>query len=109
MVENNREERVEYVTAEWTLGQGLGREELCARLGIGHELLELCLQWEIIQPPEPDPHGADIFPIEAIERLSRGLRLHRDLGLNWAGVGVVLELLDRIEELERRLREQLEP
>ena len=107
MAENDHNETVEYVTAEWAPRQGIRREELCARLGIGSDVLELCLQWEIIEQPGPDPEGEGLFPFEAIERLSRGLRLHRDLGLNWAGVGVVLELLDRIEELERQLRERL--
>ncbi|PON18910.1 hypothetical protein C2W62_05425 [Candidatus Entotheonella serta] len=36
-------------------------------------------------------------------RLQRALRLRHDLGLSYNGTALVLELLDRIEELERRL------
>ena len=36
------------------------------------------------------------------------MRLRRDLGLNYAGAVLAGELLDRIEQLERRLR-ALEP
>jgi hypothetical protein len=36
-------------------------------------------------------------------RLQRALRLRRDLGLSYNGAALVLELLDRIEALERRL------
>ncbi|WNM62330.1 chaperone modulator CbpM [Candidatus Nitrospira neomarina] len=94
---------LEQVTAEIITFGRIRREEVCTRLGIGEDMLEVCLQWEIIQPPEPDPEGMVLFPEDAIDRLSRGLRLHRDLGINWPGVSVALELLDRIEELEQQI------
>ncbi len=37
-------------------------------------------------------------------RLARAVRLRRDLGLNYAGAMLACDLLDRIDELERRLR-----
>jgi len=93
----------EHVTAE-IMTQGLmRREEVCARLGIGDDVLEVCLQWEIIQLPEPDPQGTLLFPDDVFDRLQRGLRLHHDLGINWQGVSVALELLERIEELEQQV------
>ncbi|HBP89702.1 MAG TPA: chaperone modulator CbpM [Nitrospirales bacterium] len=94
---------LEQVTAEIITFGRIRREEVCTRLGIGEDMLEVCLQWEIIQPPEPDPQGMMLFPEDALDRLSRGLRLHRDLGINWPGVSVALELLDRIEELEQQI------
>lgn len=100
---DDSEPSLEQVTAEIITFGRIRREEVCTRLGIGEDMLELCLQWEIIQPPEPDPEGMVLFPEDAIDRLSRGLRLHRDLGINWPGVSVALELLDRIEELEQQI------
>ncbi|MFZ1746123.1 MAG: chaperone modulator CbpM [Nitrospirales bacterium] len=100
---DNPEPSLEQVTAEIITFGRIRREEVCTRLGIGEDMLEVCLQWEIIQPPEPDPEGMLLFPEDAIDRLSRGLRLHRDLGINWPGVSVALELLDRIEELEQQI------
>ena len=94
---------LEQVTAEIITSGSIRREEVCARLGIGEDVLEVCLRWEIIQPPEPDPHGTVFFPEDALDRLGRGLRLHRDLGINWPGVSVASELLDRIEELEQQI------
>ena len=94
---------LEQVTAEIIISGSIRREEVCARLGIGDDLLEVCLRWEIIPPPEPDLHGTILFSEEALDRLSRGLRLHRDLGINWPGVSVALALLDRIEELEQEI------
>jgi chaperone modulatory protein CbpM len=94
---------VEQITAEIITSGRIRREEVCARLGIGEDMLEVCLQWEIIQPPDPDPQGTVFFPEDALDRLGRGIRLHRDLGINWPGVSVALELLDRIEELEQQV------
>jgi chaperone modulatory protein CbpM len=37
-------------------------------------------------------------------RLARAVRLRRDLGLNYAGALLAGELLDRIDDLARRLR-----
>jgi hypothetical protein len=37
-------------------------------------------------------------------RLRRAVRLRRDLGLNYAGALLASDLLDRIEQLEERLR-----
>lgn len=46
----------------------------------------------------------DPYPRDAAARIARAARLRRDLGLNWAGAVLACELLDRIDELERRLR-----
>jgi hypothetical protein len=43
------------------------------------------------------------FPRDAAATLARCARLHRDLGLNWAGAILAGELLARIDELEARL------
>jgi len=97
------EPTLEQVTAEIITQGSLRREEVCARLGISDDMLEVCLRWEIITLPEPDPEGVVLFPLEAFDRLQRGLRLHHDLGINWQGVNVALELLERIEELEQQV------
>ena len=96
---------LEQVTAEILTNSLMHREEMCARLGIGNEMLEVCLRWEIVQLPEPDAQGAILFPLDAFDRLQRGLRLHHELGINWQGVSVALELLERIEALERQVHE----
>ena len=98
-------ERIEEVAAELIQYGWVRREHICRQLGIGEELLELCIQWEIIQSPHTNPDGHAVFSLEAVDRLCRGLRLHRDLGLNWPGVSVAMDLLDRIDDLERRLLE----
>ena len=61
-------------------------------------------QWQIIDEPESGPEGTFVFSSDAVERLCRGLRLHRDLGINWEGVSVAMDLLDRIDHLEQHLQ-----
>ena len=98
----NPEHSIEHVTAEFLSETWICRKEVCSCLGIGEDMLEMCLQWEIIQSPQRNEQGEDLYPVHDVDRLGRAVRLHRDLGLNWPGVSVALELLDRIEELERR-------
>ena len=101
---NEREKRpepVEQVEAQ-PVGIAFYRaEEVCVHLGISDDILELCLRWEVIEPPTADDKGVPLFPEPAVERIRRGVRLHRDLGINWPGVAVVLGLLDRLEALEQ--------
>ena len=44
------------------------------------------------------------FSYHAVERYRKASRLRSDLDLNLPGVALVLDLLDRIEELEAQLR-----
>lgn len=44
------------------------------------------------------------FGGEALRRARLALRLQRDLGLNAPGAALAVQLLERIEDLERRLR-----
>jgi chaperone modulatory protein CbpM len=98
-------DKIEQVAAEFIQYGWVRRERICRQLGIGEDVLELCIQWQIIESPHPNPEGHLVFSSDAVDRLCRGLRLHRDLGLNWPGVSVAMELLDRIDDLEHRLRE----
>ena len=93
---------IERLTAEFLHEDWLLQEELCERLGISHEMFALCVQWEIIRPIQDKPLEPLRFPLEEVDRLCRGLRLHYDLGINWPGVSVALDLLDRILEIERQ-------
>ena len=60
----------------------------------------------LIDPVETTPEP--LFEVTTILRIRRILRLHQDLGVNWAGIGLVLDLLGKIEELEWEI-ERLRP
>ncbi|RMH04766.1 MAG: hypothetical protein D6704_10535 [Nitrospirae bacterium] len=97
---------IEFVQATFFAKEWVEEEELCMRLGIGYDVLQTCLQWDIITPPIHNEKGVPLYHETAVDRLSRGLRLHRDLGVNWAGIAIILDLLDQLEVMERRIREQ---
>ena len=46
-----------------------------------------------------------LLPRRAVVQLRRMQRLRRDLGVNFAGAAVILELVGRIEQLNRELAE----
>jgi hypothetical protein len=47
-----------------------------------------------------------LLPRRAIVQLRRMQRLRRDLGVNFAGAAIILDLVARIEQLERDLTER---
>ncbi|GEM_PF-660679 len=46
-----------------------------------------------------------LFQREVIPLVQKIIRLRNELGINYSGIGVVLDLLDRIHALEARIRE----
>jgi hypothetical protein len=44
-----------------------------------------------------------LFDVDVLPRIELALRLRDDLGIGTASCGLILDLLERIEELERRL------
>ena len=51
-----------------------------------------------------DARGQLLFPPSALATVGRIQRLRTGLGLNYAAIGLVLDLLDRIDELESASR-----
>ena len=80
--------------------RSLSLDEVAARCGLHPILVERLVALGLIDPVEG---ASDRFPPEVTLRLQRAMRLRRDLGLSYNGAALVLELLDRIETLERRL------
>jgi hypothetical protein len=74
--------------------------DIAVRCGVDATFVEQLVQLGVIavQP------GTDrAFPAEATLRVGRVARLQRDLGVNQEGAAVIVDLLDRIEDLEHRL------
>jgi len=49
------------------------------------------------------------FAATSVVRIQKAQRLQRDLGVNLPGIALALELLDRIDALEARLRAAVPP
>lgn len=57
-------------------------------------------------PCQQNPRGQLRFDASALGIVARIQRLRIGLGLNYAAIGLVLDLLDRIEELESAARQR---
>ncbi len=89
-------------------------DELCERLEMPRELLVTIVEQGIIEPVEVRDDRW-LFDGSVTVRLSRAVRLHRDLDVDWSGVALALELLEELEQLReenrmlhRRLRRFIE-
>jgi chaperone modulatory protein CbpM len=52
--------------------------------------------------------GEPLLPRRAVMQLRRMQRLRRDLGVNFAGAAIIIDLVGRIEQLNRELAERKE-
>jgi len=86
----------------------LSLEQLCRSCAMPQEHILLLVEEGIIEPQNPDGEAASEhwhFHWRSVSRVRTSARLQQDLGINLAGVGLALELLERIAELERRLQQ----
>ena len=84
----------------------LGIREVSRITGIQVELIDKFVYLGLIDPIGKDPdRGEWIFSKDVIPLIQKIMRLHNDLEINFAGIGLVLELLSKIEALEARIKE----
>jgi chaperone modulatory protein CbpM len=77
--------------------------QLCRSCDVRGELIEAMVAQGILEPSgRRGRHWC--FPTSSLRRTRITVHLQRDLGLNLAGAALALELLDRIDELNARLR-----
>ena len=79
----------------------LSIEELSTECGVHPGWVRKMVVLGLVEPEDAD---AELYPVEASVRIERILRLRRDLGINYSGLALVLDLLDRVDRLEARLR-----
>jgi len=70
---------------------------------LGQTIIERCVQVGLVRPiDEPDSETTRYSPAD-IARLRKVRRLIYELGLNWAGVEVVMRLTDELQALRAEL------
>ena len=74
-----------------------------AQCGLHPDLVRRFVTLGLVEPA--DQADADLwFASTQVRRVARMQRLRSDLALNYNALGLVLDLLDRIEQLERAAR-----
>ena len=78
--------------------------QLCRRCSVEAELVERLVAEGIIEPSRQEGEVL-YFPVSCTRQTLIIRRLRADLGVNMAGAALALELLERIEKLNSRLRQ----
>ncbi len=77
--------------------------QLCHTCSVQAETIEAMVEQGILEPSGKRGHHW-CFPAVSIKRMRIALRLQQDLDVNLAGAALALELLERIDQLQARLR-----
>ncbi|MFC3908382.1 chaperone modulator CbpM [Legionella dresdenensis] len=89
----------EYITEQWFQ---LSLHEITDSFGVSEETI-IAIVDEGIVSAKMNEQNELLFDSDAVCRIRTVLRLNKDLGINLAGAGLVLELLAEIERLRNRL------
>lgn len=82
---------------------GLSLDAFAQRAGLHPQLVERFVALGLLETFR-DEDGRLWFPPRELRTVARVQRLHADLSLNYAAVGLVLDLLDRIDQLSAQQR-----
>ena len=73
-----------------------------ARLSKQHvDIINFMVDWGLIEPSITDPQP--LFYEATVPIIWKIMRIRKDLGVNWSGIGVILTLLERVESLEKEV------
>ena len=79
--------------------QRLTLEDLALHAAMHPALVERFVEFGLVTPMRQE--GANLFDPSAVSRLRTIGRLRRTLGINLAGISVILDLVDKIRALQR--------
>jgi len=80
--------------------------EICQACGVEQSLVIEMVEEGVIEPLGQRDDWS--FPGDALVRARRALHLVQDLGVNWPGAALALDLLERLEGLEALERLELD-
>ena len=78
-------------------------DELSQAVHIQHEIIIEMIEYHLIEPEGYSPTSWK-FDNVCLKRAKIAASLYRDLEINIPGIAIALDLLDKIEYLEQRLR-----
>ena len=89
------------IIADYSEDSSLTLQELCEVCNISADIIHDLMAYDIIHPT-CSAEQQWVFGLTELRRIKTALRLQHDLELNLAGVALVLDLLDEVEELRAR-------
>lgn len=76
--------------------------EVCHRYHIPEALLQEMLEEGLFSAQHTEKHHM-LIDQKALQRIESALRLHNDLGINMPGAALTLDLLEKIEKMQKEL------
>jgi len=86
-------------------GHFISLDELAGLTGVNRDLICHFIKLGILIPVAETPDTEILFRYNDILLLKKIVRLKTQLGLNYNGVGIVMELLEKINRLETELKQ----
>ncbi|MCT9868325.1 chaperone modulator CbpM [Paenarthrobacter aurescens] len=83
----------------------LSLEGVARSSGVHSDVVMRFVELDLVRPLGDGGPGGPWFSPRTPEMIGRVLRLHSELSLNYAAIPLVLDLLARVDTLERRLVE----
>jgi len=73
--------------------------------GVPRHTVLLCCRHHLITPHGDPDHGGYHFDVGTIQTLQRVEYLHRECEINFAGIRIILGLMEEVEQLRERVRD----
>lgn len=99
-------EQVRYMITLYTRQQRknlIPLSEVARISGIHPELVEKFVSLGLLEPEEGFLGRDALFNPDSVRIIRKIIRLRHELGLNYAGIGVVLDLLEKINTLQNKI------
>jgi MerR family transcriptional regulator/heat shock protein HspR len=80
----------------------LSVEDLASAAGVQTGIVETFVRLRLIEPT-PGVGFDQLFPASTVYRLQRIVHLRQDLGVNLAGVAVILQMSEHMEALQKEV------
>ena len=87
---------------DFDMDESLTLEVICSTVGARKSLVLRLAQQGLLEATA-DETGQTLLPQRAVVELRRMQRLRRDLGVNFTGAAIIIDLVRRIEALNREL------
>lgn len=84
-------------------GQGYTLKEVCTRYCLESEFVIQCVDFGITEVRDGGRLDTWIFTVESVIRMEKAWRLRHDLGLDFTGLAIVMDLLEEIDHLNGRV------
>lgn len=90
---------------ETHLDEPLTPEKIAETVGVRVELVILLIEHGLLEMVEDQMEEQILLPRQTVIRLRKMQRLRRDLKVNFAGAGVILDMVERMEAMRHELAE----